>query len=340
MNRLWTRRQTLQLVSGITGGLILHACTPGDRRSSANTASIGLFTWVGSTPLYIAQEKGFFQDLNLNLDIKVFGTNTDGNTAFISGQLNAVSPVVSEAVSLAARGKRFRIVLVQDNSVGGDGILARNKIQTISDFKGQRIAVEEASVSHFFLLQVLDTVGLGSGDFTLVNAGPDAAAAAYQSGNIDIAVTYAPFLKQANDVQKDGRIIYDSSKMPTAITDLYVFDADFIEQNPQAVRAFVAGVLRGLEFLKTNPDEGLAIASKRLGVTPESLKTDLQGVKLPDLAANVEMLADPNSPVYLLKSMQSLAKFLQSQGQIDRIPDLEPFIEPQFVKALQNEAAG
>ncbi|MEB3831097.1 ABC transporter substrate-binding protein [Phormidium sp. CCY1219] len=340
MNHFWTRRQTLWMLTGTAAGLALHACTPNQPRSpetsDKNTASIGLFTWVGSTPLYIAKEKGFFDDLGLDLDVKVFSANTDANTAFIANRLDAVSPVASEAVTLAATGKDFRIVLVQDTSVGGDGILARNSIAEIADFKGERIAVEEGSVSHFFLLQVLDTVGLDSEDFTLVNAPPDAAAAAYQSGNIPIAVTYAPYLQKANEAQSDGRIIYDSSQMPTAITDLYVFDAAFSDRHPETVLAFVQGVLQGLEFLRTNREEGIAIAAQQLDIPPEELASALNGVRLPDLQANLELLANPQSDRYLLNSMQSLAQFLKAQGQIQQVPDLAPLIEPKFILRIDS----
>ena len=340
MNQVWTRRQTLWAIAGAAGGLALHACAPSQQPSQdpsqqkLTTASIGLFTWVGSAPLYIARDKGFFQNLGLNLEVKVFAENTDANAAFVSDRLNAVSPVTSEAVSLAANGADFRIVMVQDSSVGGDGILARNSIADISDFKGKKIAVEEGSVSHFFLLQVMAEAGLEANDFTLVNAGPDIAATAYRSGQVEIAVTYAPHLSKANREQPDGRIIYDSARMPTAIADLYVFNTEFLETNPQAADAFVRGVLQGLEFLKTNRAEGLAIASSALGISPEELEDGLLGVRLPDLAANLEMLANPESNLYLLKSMESLAKFLKERKQIQQIPDLSKLIEPKFIQAI------
>lgn len=334
MTQRWTRRQTLWMLVGAAGGLALHACTPPTNNQSP---ALGLFTWVGSTPLYIAQAKGFFQNRGLNLDIKVFNANTDANTAFISRRLDAVSPVGSEAVTLAAAGKAFKIVLVQDTSVGADGILARRSITSLADFRGQQIAVEEGSVSHFFLLQVLNTVGLGAEDFTLINAPPAEAAAAYQSGNIPIAVTYAPFLQQANTAQPDGRIIYDSSQMPTAINDLYVFDADYASRHPEMVEAFVAGVLEGLAFLEANPEEGVAIASTPLGIPADELQAGLQGVRLPDLDANIEMLANPESELYLLNTMNSLAQFLQSRNQIQQVPDLTSFIDPRFVIALRDK---
>lgn len=336
----WTRRQALWLMAGAASGLALHACTKTAETPSAETmsASMGITSWIGYTPIYIAREKGFFKQLGLNLDVKVFGSNADANAAFVAGRLDGLGPVTSEAVIIADKGKDYRIVLVEDTSVGGDGILARNSIADIKAFKGKKIAVDRGAVSHFFLLQVLKEAGLSDNDITIVSVAPDAAAAAYQAGNVEIAVTYAPFLQKANQAQKDGRIIYDSSKMPTAITDLYIFDTKFIQTNPKAVEAFVEGIFKGLAFLNQNPTEGLAIAAKRLNVTPESLAADLKGIKLPDAKTNVEMLSNPQSELYLLKSMNALAEFLVSQKQIQKVPDLAKLLEPKFVKAVQVQA--
>lgn len=334
------------MLTGVAGSLVLHACTPGSQTSSQTSRNkknkaiaIGLNPWIGSVPLYIAREKGFFQQRGLNLEIKIFASTSDANSAFMSRRLDSWSPVTSEAVSNAAKDIEFRIVLVQDTSNGADGILARKRIRTLEDFKGKKIAVEEDSVSHFFLLQALETVGLESKDFTLVNTSPDAAAAAYQSGQIDIAVTYSPYLSKADRAQSDGRIIYDSAKMPSAIADLYVFSPQFIEQNPQSVDAFIRGVLEGLEFFNNNREEGVAIASRQLEISPEELVEDLEKIQLPDLGKNLEILTDNASSLYLLNSMENMAKFLKQRNKIEKIPDLAKFIEPKFLQAIAQDNA-
>ena len=346
----WKRRQALWLMTGAAGSLALHACTNSQISSTQSiqtaqtastqtaSASIGIVNWIGHTPLFIAKEKGFFKQLGLNLDVEVLGSNPDLNAAFIAGKLDAIAPVTSEAVLIASKGKDYRIVLVEDISVGADGILARNSVDDLKAFRGKKIVVEKDAVSHFFLLQVLKQAGLSENDVTIVSASPDAAAAAYLAGKADIAVTYAPFLQKANQAQKDGRIIYDTSKMPTAITDLYIFDHKFIQTNPQAVQAFVNGIFQGLNFLNQNRAEGLAIAAGRLGTTPESLAADLKGIKIPDAATNVEMLNNPKSDLYLLTSFNDLAQFLSTQKQIQKVPDLAQLIEPKFVKAVTTKA--
>jgi NitT/TauT family transport system substrate-binding protein len=340
-DRPWTRRQTLSFLVGAVGGITLHACkAPNSAPTSTSSgapsgtlkATLGVVTWVGYTPLWIAQEKGFFKELGLDLTIKVFGTNPDGLAAFRAGKIDAWASVIPESVLLAANGKEHRVVLVADQSVGADGILARNSIASIKDFKGKTIAVEEGAVSHFFLLQVLKEAGLTRQDVKLINTAPDAAAAAYQAGKVEIAVTYSPFMEKAAAAQKDGRIIYDSSKMPGAITDQYIFDAQFVAANPAAIAAYVKGVFKGLKFLQTNPQEGYAIAAKKVGVSPAELEDSLKHVKLVDAATNLEMLGNPQSPLYQMKSIQAFAEFLKEQKQIQQIPDFSKALDPQFVK--------
>jgi NitT/TauT family transport system substrate-binding protein len=344
----WSRRQALCLLSGAIGSLTLHACgqssesgstssSPSTAASNPTSASLAMVTWIGYSPIYIAKEKGFYQDFGLDLKIQVFNSGSEAIAAFSAGRTDGLSLVPSEAVTVAARGKDYRVVYVIDTSNGGDGILARKSIPDIASFKGKQIAVEKGGVSHFFLLQAMADVGLKESDVTLVNLAPDAAAAAYQAGKVDIAVSYAPFLFTANEGQKDGRIIYDSSmlKTPTAIADLIIFDTAFTQKQPGAIEAFIRGNLKGLDFLKTNPQEGLAIAAKQLGLTPAELEGQLKGVKLADLDSNVQMLSKPDSNLYVLKPMTDLVGFLKNQGQIDKDPSLSSILEPKFVLDVQ-----
>lgn len=334
------------------GSVSLHACTQSvkttagsvsdsapDSASAPVSAAFGANPWIGQVPLFIAQEKGFFQEAGLELDVKMFGTNLESIPAFAAGQLQGCTAMPSsEAVTMAAKDLDYRIVSIMDVSAGGDAILARNSIADIQDFKGKDIAVQVGGLGHFFLLQILAEAGLSGADVTLVNTAPDAAATAYQTGKIDIAYTYSPFLEKANEAQTDGRIIYDTAKMPTAIIDLNLVSTDFAQTHPEAVQAFVAGIFKAQEYLKTNSAEAYAIAAKPLGIQPNEVEAQLKGVRLPDLSTHLEMLNDPNSDLYLLKPMQAMAEFLKDQEQIETVPNLSAVIDPQFVTALNGNA--
>lgn len=349
--RAWTRRQTLWLITGLSSSLTLHACsqqaqnltlstspnqaTEAVSTTKSNSATSGSTLWIGYTPLYIALEKGFFQEAGLKLDYKDFSSSPDAQAAFGAGRLDGQSLVTSEAVLLQSKGVDYRIILAADNSLGGDGILARNSIADIKDFKGKQVAVEVGGVSHFFLLQVLKDAGLSENDVKITNVTPDAAATAYQAGRTDIAVTYSPFLQKANAAQKDGRIIFDTSKMPTAIVDVYLFSTKFIEANPEATQGFVKGIFKAMDFMKTNRQEALAIAGKRLQLSKEEVEEQLKGVRLIDLPTNLKMLNEPQSDIYLLNHMKEISEFLLEQKQISQAPDIAKVLEPKFLKKAE-----
>lgn len=349
---LFTRRRALWVMGGMAGGLALHGCTqPTPTASTAapeadsaaeatstetTSATTGSTLWIGYSPLYVALEKGFFEEGGLSLDYKVFSGSTEGDAAFGAGRIDGLNNVTSEAVALFTKGKDYRIIQVADTSLGGDGILARNSVADIADFAGKDIAVDVGGVSHFFLLQVLEEAGLTADDVTISNLTPDAAAAAYQAGRVDIAVTYSPFLQKANEAQSDGRIIFDTSQMPTAIMDVYLFDAGFVSANPAAIQAYVDGIYKGRDFLQTNSDEAFELVGQWLELAPEDVEAELKGVDLTSPENNALMLGDPSSDLYLVDHMTALGEFLADQGQIPAAPstdDLAQLLDPTFVKA-------
>jgi NitT/TauT family transport system substrate-binding protein len=328
----WSRRQIIHLVSATASGLMVSQL-PQWQAKANSSAKVAIVTWIGYTALYIAREKGFFQELGLNLETIVFGGGAEADAAFLAERVDANTPVISNLPVYVDQGKEFQLVLVYNLSYGADGILARNRIVDIAAFKGERIGVEIQGVSHFFLLQVLKEVGLTEADVILVDITPDAAATAYQTGSIDIAVTYEPFLSTAAAAQADGRIIYDSRQMPTAIADTYIFDKAFAEANPSIVENFIRGHFMGLEYLKSNPEEGLAIAARELELSPDELADQLEGLKMVDATEAVKILADPTDNLYIMPTINSLAEFLYAQGQISSIPDMTPYIEPKYLIA-------
>ena len=313
------------IASAIGAPAVLRAQTP--------SLKLGMGTWVGYLPAYVAIEKGFYKEAGLDLELITFPGN-EAAAAFAAGRVDMTSTAGSSALVLAAQNVDFKNFMITDFSTGADGILARNSIGAIQDFKGKKIAVETFAVSHFLLLQVLDTVGLKESDVELVNLAPDAAAAAYQAGQIDIAVTYAPYLGQVNAETKDGRIIFDTSKMPTAIVDFYLIRTDSMQSKPGAAEAFIRGTFKGLDYMKANPDDAAEIGAKAMEVDAEAVKGDLKGVQIPTLQESIAAMTDASSPLYVVPAMKDLAQFLKDKDQIPTIPEVERYMDATAQKKV------
>jgi NitT/TauT family transport system substrate-binding protein len=90
---------------------------------------IGIATWVGFGPFYVAQEKGFFSEQGLNVDIKRIDDFGSLRSALVSGDLDGIVQTIDSWASGASEGLPAVCVLKVDESFGADGVVVRKKCQ-------------------------------------------------------------------------------------------------------------------------------------------------------------------------------------------------------------------
>ena len=116
-----------------------------------------------------------------------------------AGRLDGIVSTIDTMIPHLKTGKEFQYVLALDDSAGGDGIVARKEIKSVRDLRGKRVAVQEGSVSQFFLNVLLRDAGLSEKDVRIVNMKPGDAGAAFVAGRVDAAVTWEPWLSNGQD---------------------------------------------------------------------------------------------------------------------------------------------
>ena len=119
--------------------------------------------------------------------------------------------------------------------------------------------------------------------------------AAFIAGQIPAAVTWEPHLSLVRE-KKQGKVLIDSSQTPGLIVDVVDLTCDYIKNNPKDVEAFVKGLYKAVEFIKTNPDEAYAVMAKGVGgylEKPADFADAAKGVRFYDQARNVEFFGTP-----------------------------------------------
>ena len=99
---------------------------------------IGLGPWVEFGPLYLARDKGFFKEASVSADLIVLTGIAERNSALKSGKLDALAAPVDYFVLSAGNGLVTTIVMAIDESVGGDGIVAKQSILQFADLRGEK----------------------------------------------------------------------------------------------------------------------------------------------------------------------------------------------------------
>jgi NitT/TauT family transport system substrate-binding protein len=310
------------------------ACQQQAAPAETQDIRIGFNTWVGYGPFYIAQEKGFYTERGLNVEIQRIEGTGDRRSALIAGRIDGLGSTIDDLIIGAAQGVPAKMVFGIDESAGADGILATADIDSVEDFKGRSVAVQPGFVNHFFLLYILDDYGMSSKDIDLKPMDPDKASAAFIAGDVDVAVTWEPHLSHVQENRPDGKKFLTSSDYPGLIVDIMIFRDDFIADHPEAVTQFVDAWYEALEFMKTNPDEANEIIGKTMDLEPAEVADILTGVKLLDEQANLSY-HDSNSEVNVFGVAETASRIWQQEGFIDKPVDASQLIDTGFLKGSE-----
>jgi NitT/TauT family transport system substrate-binding protein len=288
-----TRSTVLALAAGIA---VAIAIMPGQSR--AETVKLAHSTWVGYGPLYIAQEKGFFKKHGVDVELVIMEEPKDRFPAMLAGKIDMIASTVDTAILYLRKPDEFQYVVAIDDSNGGDGIVAKKDIKSLSDLKGKSVAFSEGSVSEFYLNVLLAKAGLKAGDLTPVNMAAPEAGAAFVANKVDAAVTWEPWLSRGKQTEF-GHLLVDSSTSPGLITDVVIATKDYVAKHGAETKAVVAAWNEAVAFQRAHADEANAIMAKGVGgwlKDPKVFAETLTGIKFYGAEDNKAFYAPPPSP--------------------------------------------
>lgn len=288
-------------------------------------------TWNGYIGLVIGVEEGFFEQAGVNVEYTVIEDPVQRFNALKAGSLDAIATTVDTFSRTYAKGIPSVQVLGLDASVGGDGIVAEKDIATPAELKGQEVAVSEGSTSQWLLAYVLDQEGLSLDDVKQVDLTSGDAGAAFAAGRVPVAVTWEPWLSRAEE-NPDGQILVSTKEYPDIITDHVAFSPEFIEENPDSVRAFLKGYAMAVDFLRTNEDEAIAAVTDYLGQEPDDVKAVMETVPIWSIEESKEYYGTADNPGPIYDIFTESAEFWMNIGEIESVPDPKAAIDPSFLQ--------
>ena len=298
--------------------------------------TIGTAIWPGYLGLYVAQEKGYFKGSGLDVDIKLGVGLAELSKDYVAGKMQGRANLVFDAVKEHLGGFDHKVVLAIDYSNGSDAILARQDILSVLDFKGKRVGYEFGTLEEFFLTWVLLENGMQLSDITPVNANPEEAAKMLKEGQVDVAVTYEPFVSKYVSTG-DFHVVYSSANAPGLITDILTFRTDFIEAYPETIQAIINAYFKAIHFWKEHPAEVEAILAKQFGDTPESIAGQLKGVKVLGERDNQTAFTFSTGLQSLYGNMRQIGKFIYKHDGGSSPPSTDALIEKRFIREINDQ---
>jgi NitT/TauT family transport system substrate-binding protein len=315
------------LLSGCGGG----TTQTGETGKEPVKFKIGHCTWIGYGPLYIAKEKGFFQENNIDPELLIIEDESQYAAAVTSGQVEGLANVLDREVIHFANGAPTNVVLALDESAGADGIVAKKEIQSVADLKGATVGLDKSSTSYFFFLAVLNKFGLKESDVIVQEMGAGDAGAAFVAGKLDAAVTWEPWLSKASE-REGGHVLVTSKDFPKTIVDVIVLRQDFVEAHPEAVVGLAKAWFKAIDYWRQHPDEGNKIIANALGLTEEEVKEMAAGVNFFGKEENLQLFDQQKEEGTVFQLASLASKFWKEKGIIKSEVDIDDFIKSNYVK--------
>jgi NitT/TauT family transport system substrate-binding protein len=294
---------------------------------------IGLVTWIGYGPLYIAKEKGFFDEQHINVDLQRIEGDVERRAAIASGNLDGIALTLDSMIVLRARGIPLRTVMAIDASNGGDGIVAVQKIATVKDLAGHQVAFPTGLPSHFLLYEVLKSHNMHMSDIKPIVMDADQAGAAFASGKIDAAVTWEPWLSKATEVGR-GHILATSREYPQTIEDVLYFREDAIARRRADIEGLIKAWYKGVRYVSDHPAEAKVIMGKAFGLSADRVDKLIGGIRYEDDRGNLAAFGTPGHPGFLYPMYDRIADAWMAEHVIDKRDKPENGIDPTFVQTL------
>jgi NitT/TauT family transport system substrate-binding protein len=214
-----------------------------------------------------------------------------------------------------------RIYQQVDWSNGGDGIVVRENIKTVSDLRGKTIVLAQNSPSHYFALNMLVAGGVQPSEVKITSTTDAFAAAAAFNGDKSLAgaVSWSPDIYNLSKV-KGNRMLVTTATANKLIADIWFARADFAKDHPGMIEALVRGIFDAMTDLK---DDAKRANCAELMAAAYKLKVDDAAKMFDDAhntnwAENHQFFMNQNNPANFEHVWRQSYYLYTQVGAIDR----------------------
>ena len=246
---------------------------------------VGYIPDIQFAPLYVAMNKGFFQQEGINLTMDY---NTETDAVALVGANKLQFAIASGEQVLLGRAQGLPVVYAagwfQQYPVGV-ATDAKLGVQKPADLKGKKIGIPLlAGASYIGLRALLDAGGLKESDVSLDVIGYNQvqALAAGQEQAIVVYVNNEPIQLKAKGYDVNVLRVGDYLQL---VGNGLITNETVLKENPDLVKRMVKALLEGISYTMAHPDEAYTISTKYI----ENLAKADTSVQKQVLATTIEL---------------------------------------------------
>ncbi|BBB90021.1 MAG TPA: aliphatic sulfonate ABC transporter substrate-binding protein [Methylomusa anaerophila] len=263
----------------LTVSMLLAGCSQEVKKEALTTVKIGYVDSGKSFPtelLAIAVEKGYideeFKKLGLKPEFIPFvGAGPAINEGL--GSKNLDIGVYGDTPAILAKGAGMETTLLGTGNTGQDAAIlvpVDSPITSVQDLKGKKVATMKGAYMHRTLVEALKANNLSVKDIEFFHMTAPEAETALISQKVEAIVSPNTSVAKLV-VNKQAKVVINCKDHPEwKGQNFLIARTEFAKNNPNAVVAFLKGLIRAKQYVTENPEDAKLIWTKA-GYTKEQI---------------------------------------------------------------------
>jgi NitT/TauT family transport system substrate-binding protein len=242
--------------------------TASGQAAAQDKVSVGVFPVSSSLPYFVALERGFFKEQNIEPEMTKLMGGPPNVAAMMTNQIE-VSAVLVMLEGLNANVKKPGVAMYislnsQTKVWKMEQFVVRNgfKAETIADLKGAKLMSAPGPANVNTAKAILAKNGLKDGDYTIDQLDMGQHVNAMTAGTFDGGYTLEPnasMMIKAGVARSLEAGVISKYILGDELADAYAagcaMTSDFIAKRPEVAKRFAVAWGKAIDFINKNPDE-------------------------------------------------------------------------------------
>lgn len=289
------------------------------------------------SPNHYPQVNGIFdKELGIKVNWVSFDTGTAMSAAMASGDVHiAYSQGVTPFLVATAAGQALTAVDIAVTYSDNDNCVVRSGLEitkenVATELPGKQVAVPLGTAAHSGFLAQMAHFGIDVGSLKIVDMAPVDSAAAFASGNLDMACGWGGALRR---MKEHGSPLLEGEEKEAVVGrvfDLVTIPTSFGEDNPEIVSKFLAINSRYEKQYRSDPDSLLPSMAQAAGLPVEDTRGVASAMRFPPIE---DKLTSDWMGGFVARYLKDQADSLESEGQLKALNDYTSLVDISFLEA-------
>jgi len=214
-------------------------------------------------PPYVAKEMGYFNDLNIDVELVTFEGGTQTLRGSVAGGLDITGTSSDPAIIGAARGAGTKVLGTYSHKLS-QSMLVQSDIKSCKDLKGRKVGIQEVGAFNEVMSRaVMASCGLTPKDVEYVPVSTKGRIPGLLSGQIDTAIMHVDQAIVAKKKKNDLNILVNLwEPLPKWLYAVYIAPEKEIKENRQLYIDIMTALVKANRFIYNNKAKVMEIAVK------------------------------------------------------------------------------